>query len=89
MDRDGPRDGKPMISCTVGERAQATVREFRPDLASRVSGRIQLKLTKSAAHTKPVRKNNPNSPNTEYPQTVDMAALKAELEALLRGEANG
>ncbi len=36
------RDSKLMISYTVGDRSQATAREFMFDLASRLAGRIQL-----------------------------------------------
>ena len=48
------RDSKLMISYTVGDRSQATAREFMLDLASRVSGRVQLTTDGHGAYLKAV-----------------------------------
>lgn len=48
------RDSKLMISYTVGDRSQGTAREFMFDLASRVSGRIQLTTDGHGAYLKAV-----------------------------------
>lgn len=48
------RDSKLMISYTVGDRSQATAREFMFDLAFRVSGRIQLTTDGHGAYLKAV-----------------------------------
>ncbi|WP_299654609.1 IS1 family transposase [uncultured Jannaschia sp.] len=48
------RDSKLMISYTVGDRSQATAREFMFDLASRVAGRIQLTTDSHGAYLKAV-----------------------------------
>lgn len=48
------RDSKMIISYTVGDRSQATAREFMFDLASRVVGRIQLTTDGHGAYLKAV-----------------------------------
>ena len=48
------RDSKMMISYTVGDRSQATAREFMFDLAARVAGRVQLTTDGHGAYLKAV-----------------------------------
>jgi len=48
------RDSKLMISYTVGDRSQATAREFMFDLASRLAGRIQLTTDGQGGYLKAV-----------------------------------
>lgn len=45
---------KLMISCTVGDRSQRTAREFMFDLASRVTGKVQLTTNGHGAYLKAV-----------------------------------
>jgi IS1 family transposase len=48
------RDSKLMISYTVGDRSQATAREFMFDLADRLDGRVQLTTDGHGAYIKAV-----------------------------------
>lgn len=48
------RDSKLMISYTVGDRSQATAREFMFDLAGRLAGRVQLATDGHAGYLKAV-----------------------------------
>ena len=48
------RDSELMISYTVGDRSQATAREFMSDLAGRLAGRVQLTTDGHAGYLKAV-----------------------------------